>query len=61
MAVSGYGEDDNGLTMHIVAFQRSTLVGIVVWLEEVGADLEADTTALATRMDVRARAPLPKP
>jgi hypothetical protein len=60
-AVSGWGEDDDGVTIHVVAFQRSTIVGIVTWIEKEGADLEADTTALATRMEARARAALPQP
>jgi hypothetical protein len=60
-ALSAYGEDADGVIIHMVAFQRSTLVGIVTWIEKEGADLEADTTALAARMEARARAALPKP
>jgi hypothetical protein len=60
-AVSGYGENENGVAIHVVAFQRSTLVGIITWIDAEGADLEADTTALATRMEARARAALPPP
>ena len=60
-AVSGYGENENGVAIHVVVFQRSTLVGIITWIDEEGADLEADTTALATRLEARARGALPQP
>ncbi|MFN0072260.1 MAG: hypothetical protein ACKVVP_12310 [Chloroflexota bacterium] len=57
-AVSGVGEDSNGTTLHIVVFQRGIYAAAILWIESEGDDLEADTVALAGKMDSRARVAL---
>jgi hypothetical protein len=55
-AAVGSGIDSTGLSYNVIVFRRGQLVCAVIRTHEDDVDLEADTLALAAKMDARASA-----